>query len=431
MYDQICETLIENGARLIYTVNRPVAVTLKKLEGEYPSFRGEISLNEKIAFELALTGAYASKRTACLFTTEGLYEALDPLMSSAYTGVIGGFLLVCIKEIEEDITPLGPFSKLPIIVTENEDDFVLAVEFGYGISEKYEIPVIVQAAADTAAAVRSSDPRPPYPAMCGTEGGGVRSVQPESLTQNSKLKTQNSVFNKDPSRWAATPKFRYQLHRELNEKIEKIREEFETYEGNIKTIKSKTGIITDSHSGLDFFDEDSSMLFLSTVYPLPVRLVNGFIAEMDEVFISEGPYPAIELQISDRSKIISGKMGSPGRRTKPAETMYGFDVVRDTLGPASSINMAHGIKKTEPERRILAITFEDFFFHSGMPAFVNTLYNASSYVLLILVNEKEEAIKQVLAGFGFHNAFHIDKYSEIERFKDAKELTVLFCKGII
>ena len=150
MYDQICKTLIENGARLIYTVNRPVAATLKKFEGEYPSFRGEISLNEKIAFELALTGAYASKRTACLFTTEGLYEALDPLMSSAYTGVIGGFLLVCIKEIEEEITPLGPFSKLPIIVTENEDDFVRAVEFGYMISEKYEIPVIVQAAADTA-----------------------------------------------------------------------------------------------------------------------------------------------------------------------------------------------------------------------------------------------------------------------------------------
>ena len=417
MYDQICKTLIENGARLIYTVNRPVAATLKKLEGEYPSFRGEISLNEKIAFELALTGAYASKRTACLFTTEGLYEALDPLMSSAYTGVIGGFLLVCIKEIEEEITPLGPFSKLPIIVTENEDDFVRAVEFGYGISEKYEIPVIVQAAADTAAAVRGRSEREREETLL------------QFKIQNSKLKIRSLI--RDPSRWAATPKFRYELHRALNEKIEKIREEFEAYEGNIKTIKSKTGVITDSHSGLDFFDEDSSMLFLSTVHPLPVRLVNGFVAEMDEVFISEGPYPAIELQISDRSKIISGKMGSPGRRTKPAETMYGFDVVRDTLGPASSINMAHGIKKTEPERRILAITFEDFFFHSGMPAFVNTLYNASSYVLLILVNEKEEAIKQVLAGFGFHNAFHIDKYSEIERFKEAKELTVLFCKGII
>ena len=152
---------------------------------------------------------------------------------------------------------------------------------------------------------------------------------------------------------------------------------------------------------------------------------------MDEVIISEGPYPTIELQIPDRSKTISGKMGSPGRRTKPQEAMYGFDVVRDTLGPASSINMAHGIKKTEPERRILAITFEDFFLHSGMPAFVNTLYNASSYVLLILGNKREDEIRKILAGFGFRNAFHIDSYSEIERFKDAKELTVLFCKGII
>jgi TPP-dependent indolepyruvate ferredoxin oxidoreductase alpha subunit len=239
------------------------------------------------------------------------------------------------------------------------------------------------------------------------------------------------VFNKNPSRWAATPKFRYQLHRELNEKIEKIREEFEAYEGNVVTMGSKTGIITDRHTGLDFFDEESSMLFISTVHPLPLKLVNGFISRMDEVIISEGPYPAIELQIPDRSNVISGMMGSAKRRTKPQETMYGFDVVRDTVGPASSINMAHGIKKTEPERKVLAVTFEDFFLHSGMPAFVNTLYNASAYVLLVLGDKKEDEIKRILAGFGFQNTFHIDNFSEIERFKDTKDLTVLFGKGII
>jgi TPP-dependent indolepyruvate ferredoxin oxidoreductase alpha subunit len=417
MYKQVCRTLLENGARLIYTANRALAATLKELECEYQSSRSEISLNEKIAFEIALAGAYSSKRTACIFPTEGLYEALDPLMSSAYTGVIGGFLIVCLKEIEEDITPIGPFSKLPIIITENEEDFKRAVAFGYDISERYEIPVIVQAAADSDAGARGQKAR--------EEGRNPSSIQ------DSRFKIQDSHFTKNPSRWAATPKFRYQLHRELNEKVEKIREEFEGYDGNVKTMGSKTGIITDRHSGLDFFDEDSSMLFVSTVYPLPLTLINGFMGEMDEVFISEGPYPAIELQIHDRSKIISEKMGSPVKRTKPQETMYGFDVVRDTLGPASSINMAHGIKKTEPDRRVLAITFEAFFLHSGMPAFVNTLYNASSYVLLILGDKREEEIKKILAGFGFLNAFHIDAYSEIERFKDVQELTVLFCKGII
>jgi len=415
MYDQICKTLTENGARLIYTVNRAVAATLKRIESEHPSFHGEISLNEKIAFELALTGAYSSKRTACLFSTESIYEAMDPMMSSAYIGVIGGFLIVCIKETEEEITPLGLFSKVPVIVTESEEDFKRAVAFGYGISEKYEIPIIMQVAADAAA---------------GAEGRRTKEKEKDSsITPNSKGDIAH--FEKNTGRWAATPKFRYQLHKALNEKIEKIREEFEIFEGNTKTIKGKTGIITDRHSGLEFFDDDASLLFVSTVHPLPLNLINGFIAQMDEVFISEGPYPAIELQIHDRSKIVSAKMGSTPKRSKPPETMYGFDVVRDTLGPASSINMAHGIKKTEPERKILAITFEDFFFHSGMPAFVNTLYNASSYVLLILGDKREEEIKKILAGFGFQNTFHIDNFAEIGRFKDAKELTVLFGKGII
>ncbi|MDI9557820.1 MAG: hypothetical protein QM300_05830 [Pseudomonadota bacterium] len=410
MYDQVCRVLAENGTRLLYTANRAAGGVVKMLESEYASLRGETSLNEKIAFELALTGAYSSKRTACLFSTEGLYEALDPLMSSAYTGVIGGFVIVCVKETEEEITPLGLFSKLPLVVTESQDEFKKAIGFGYEISEKYEIPVIVQVAPDVAAQ---------------TKGKSSSSIQ------NSEFKINNSVFNKNPGRWAATPKFRYELHRALNEKIEKIRHEFETYEGNRKSIKSKTGVITNGHTNLDFFDEDSSLLFIATVHPLPVKLVNDFIAGMEEVFIAEGPYPAIELQIQDRSKIVSAKVGGLPERKKPQETMYGFDVVRDTLGPASSINMAHGIKKTEPGKKILAITFEDFFLHSGMPAFVNTLYNGSAYIILILGDKKEEEIKKILAGFGFNNVFRIDNFSEIERFKDTEDMTVLFCRGII
>ena len=410
MYDQVCRVLAENGTRLLYTANRAAGGVVKMLESEYASLRGETSLNEKIAFELALTGAYSSKRTACLFSTEGLYEALDPLMSSAYTGVIGGFVIVCVKETEEEITPLGLFSKLPLVVTESQDEFKKAIGFGYEISEKYEIPVIVQVAPDVAAQ---------------TKGKSSSSIQ------NSEFKINNSVFNKNPGRWAATPKFRYELHRALNEKIEKIRHEFETYEGNRKSIKSKTGVITNGHTKLDFFDEDSSLLFIATVHPLPVKLVNDFIAGMEEVFIAEGPYPAIELQIQDRSKIVSAKVGDIPERKKPQETMYGFDVVRDTLGPASSINMAHGIKKTEPGKKILAITFEDFLLHSGMPAFVNTLYNGSAYIILILGDKKEEEIKKILAGFGFNNVFRIDNFSEIERFKDTEDMTVLFCRGII
>jgi len=410
MYENECKILIDNGVRLIYTTDRSIGNTLKMFKGAYPSFHYEVSTNEKIAYELALAGSISSKRTACIFSTEELYEALDPLMSSAYTGVVGGLAVLCMKDTEEEVTPLGPFSKLPVIVSEDPDSLNRTMEYAYYISEKYQIPLIVQATTD------------------GSQG---------SDGKNSKLKTQNlkpgfSHFEKDPGRWAATPKFRFQLHKLLNEKTEKIRAEFEQYEGNTKTIHgSKTGIITNKREFLEFYSEDTNVLYLSTVYPLPVNLVNTFIDGVEEVYVIEGEYPVIELQIPDMTKVKAEHIKYASKRSKPEETMYGFEVVRDKLGAASSINMTHGIKKLEPHRKILAITFEDHFFHSGMPAFVNTIYNDSSYVLLILTNEREEEIKRILGGFGFHNYHHIDDASEIKNFDNREELTVLFYRGIV
>ncbi len=419
MYENLCRLLLENGARLVYTGSRAVGDTLKRLGKEFPSVHSEASQNEKIAFELALTGGYVTKRTACIFTTDGIYEALDPLMSSAYTGVIGGFLVVCMKETDEEVTPLGPFSKLPVIVAEDMESLTRAVTYGYTLSEKYEIPVIIQAAAEAAALSSES---------------GVRSKAKSNHSKLDPLPSTLSAsqFTKNPGRWAATPKFRFQLHKELNGKIESIRGEFAQYEGNVSVMRGKTGVITDRRSSMQFYEEDVSMLYLSTVYPLPHELVDAFIEKMDEVFVAEGTCPAIELQISERKKVRKG-LGSrkmrPGKEKE--ETMYGFKVVRDTLGPGSAINMVHGMKKLDPDRKVLAITQEDHFFHSGMPAFVNTLYNNSSYLLVIMTNEKEQKIGNVLEGCGFHNFFHIDNVSDIEKYKGKRDLTVLFFRGII
>jgi TPP-dependent indolepyruvate ferredoxin oxidoreductase alpha subunit len=139
MYEGICEVLLANDVQFLYVTNRVVEKTAIDLAIDLPSFHCEASINEKIAFELALTASWASKRTACLVSSEGLYEALD-----AYTGTAGGFLIIAVQENDEEITPLGQFSKLPVLVTEDADEFAHAVEFGYYISEKYKIPVILQ-----------------------------------------------------------------------------------------------------------------------------------------------------------------------------------------------------------------------------------------------------------------------------------------------
>ncbi len=407
MHENIITLLMENAVQHLYVTNRATAATAHRLSGNSFSFHCEVSTNEKIAYELALAGAYAGKRCACILSTEGLYEALDPVMSSAYTGVAGSFLIVAVQENDEEVTPLGPFSKLPLIVTETRDELSRAIRYGFDASEEYRIPIIVQAVPDR----HDEDAK---------AGGG----------QGAKPQARAASFIKEPGRWAATPKFRFSLHGELNEKIKKISEAFETYEDNVVMKKSSTGLVTDRFSRLAFYDEDASVLKLATVFPLPHKLVQGFIDGMDEVLVVE-TYPAIELQIPDRTKVRSGFVDAGSGRPQYDEVIAGFTVVRDRLGPASSINMAHGIKKLHPEKNILAVTFEDHFFHSGMPAYVNTLYNGSSCPLLIMVSAREEEIRRILGSYGVKSIFAIGAVDELARFRDMAEPVAIFYRGMI
>lgn len=403
MHENVIRLLMENAVQQIYVTNRGTAATARKVSG---ALHCEVSTNEKIAFELALAGAYVRKRTACILSTEGLYEALDPVMSSAYTGVAGSFVIVAVQENDEEVTPLGPFSKLPLIVTEKEEELERAVRYGFELSEEYRIPVIVQA----------------VPAGCGTGR--------KTAGQTAKTAGNAAMLVKEPGRWAATPKFRFQLHGELNEKIRKIGEAFETYEDNLVISKGSTGLVTDRLSRLEFYDEDASVLRLATVFPLPRKLVQGFVDSMDEVLVVE-TYPAIELQIPDRSKVKRGFVDTGRGRPQYDEIIAGFSVIRDRLGPASSINMAHGIKRLHPERNILAVTFEDHFFHSGMPAYVNSLYNGSSFVLLVMVSEREDDLRRILRGYGVSGVHSISNIDEIGRFRDTKEPVVALYRGMI
>ena len=174
-----------------------------------------------------------------------------------------------------------------------------------------------------------------------------------------------------------------------------------------------------------------SVLALGSIFPLPTRLVSAFINEMEEVRIVEGAAPAIEVQVRESDKIDGAlRRAEQGGLAIPSgrEELFGFTVVRDRLGPASAINLAHGMAKGGA-KKILAITREDAFFHSGLPALVNTLYNGSAYVLVIERANKWAEIGRVLQGFGFSSFFRISEASELAQYADAERLTVLSYEG--
>ena len=250
----------------------------------------EVCINEKAAFEQALAGAYAAKRTACLFSVEGVYEALDPLMSSAYTGVKGGFVVLCVKEGLLDVSPLGPFSKLPVLVSDGDPAGLSHVlSFAFDLSERYEMPCLVETLALK---------------------GPVERADARSRPAG------RSAFVKNPNRWAAIPKFRYELHKGLNEKIDRIREEFEAYEGNVRLSRGgNKGIITHRACTTGAVGEDVSILTLGSVFPLPLRTVESFIDSVEEARILEGPYPAIEMQVRQGRRMDGELAVEPARAT--------------------------------------------------------------------------------------------------------------------
>jgi TPP-dependent indolepyruvate ferredoxin oxidoreductase alpha subunit len=379
------------------------------LREAFPGTRLETCVNEKTAYEMALAGAWVSKRVACIFSVEGVYEALDPLMTSAYTGVKGGFVIVCIKQTDLDATPLGTFSKLPVLTSDGTpDDLSATLQFAFDLSERHEIPCLIET-------------------LPLSDAGTEQSVAAPDGRQ--------AKFVKDPGRWAATPKFRFQLHKALNEKIERIRDEFELYEGNSQILNGTAGVITHRAFSGRTGRDNASVLTLGTIFPLPRKLVAGFIAKMQSVEVREGTYPAIEMQITAKDRIDGPLTRRPSAREaagrRKAETICGLTVVRDELGPASSINMAHGMASSHGRKGILAVTSEAAFFHSGLPAFVNTLYNGSSYILVIKTETAKGTsdIVRYMEGIGFSGYSTIEKAAEIERFTAGEGLTVLLFEG--
>ncbi|MCD6420748.1 MAG: indolepyruvate ferredoxin oxidoreductase subunit alpha, partial [Synergistetes bacterium] len=80
------------------------------------------SVNEKVAFEVAVSAAYTGKRAAVVMKQVGLNVAADPLMSSALTSIEGGFLIVVAddpgpysSQTKQDTRFFGMFGRVPVL----------------------------------------------------------------------------------------------------------------------------------------------------------------------------------------------------------------------------------------------------------------------------------------------------------------------------
>jgi indolepyruvate ferredoxin oxidoreductase alpha subunit len=285
----------------------------------------EWSVNEKVAFDNALAASLAGKRSAVAMKQVGLNVAADSLLSSAYTGVIGGMVIVSCddpgphsSQTEQDSRFFAMFAKVPVYDPSFPQEAKEMVKEAFELSETYQIPVLL---------------RPTIRISHGKQS--VKLTPPDVIKRSAN-------FKKDPGRWAATPRYRYILHKKLNETLSRIQERFEkdtlwNYEVGTKR-EGPLGIITCSVSFAVLLDilEDLNMkeviniLKIGTPYPLPQRKIADFIDRHKKVLIIEETDSVIESQITDKSKMwgrLTGHVPVQGELTP--EVIY--EVLSDVL----------------------------------------------------------------------------------------------------
>ena len=154
--EAIARGLLENGC--VFAASYPgtpaseiLSSFLQMARAEKSPALAEWSINEKVAFETALAVSYTGGRAAVSMKQVGLNVACDPLMSSAYTGVKGGFLVISAddpgphsSQTEQDSRLMALMAKIPVLDPSTPQEAKDLIAFAYQISEEFEIPVMVR-----------------------------------------------------------------------------------------------------------------------------------------------------------------------------------------------------------------------------------------------------------------------------------------------
>jgi len=401
------------------------------------------AVNEKIALEIAYAGAISGLRTAVAMKQVGLNVASDPLMSAAYMGTKGGFVVISAddpgphsSQTEQDSRMMAMMAKIPVLDPDSPAQARELIGLAFELSEAFEIPVMLR----------------PTTRVCHTR----QDIAPGELMRFER----KPAFEKNPARWAATPKFRYQLHKMLEEKLSRIAAWEKTAPRRINPAASGTRAVVVSGVAAAHAKEILGDLNLNDRLPLyqvvqPWPLHTEFTAHLlrtyDEILVIEETTGIIEMQLADRNR-VRGKMSGhvpgvgellpeniqeiiagfagvaaglpalpppvPGRRPtlcagcphrasffaiKKAvrKGIYTSDIGCYTLGlnlgavdtvlcMGAAISQAagfyHAYKNEEKRPDIVATMGDSTFFHAGIPALIDTVVQKVKFVLVILDN---------------------------------------------
>ncbi|MDD1717637.1 MAG: indolepyruvate ferredoxin oxidoreductase subunit alpha [Methanoregulaceae archaeon] len=398
----------------------------------------EWSVNEKVALENALGAAWCGVRALCTMKHVGLNVASDPLMTSAYTGVTGGLVIMSAddpfahsSQNEQDSRRYAQFARIPCLDPASVQEAHDMVLDAFILSEDLGLPVLFR----------------PTTRICHSKADvGLGEIGTGHRT---------GEFHKDPRQYVVIPAHTRVLHRKLNEKQREIRKKLIERGYNQSEIRGRKAIIA-SGIAATYVREllpDGISLAKIGAYPVDEEWLSAFVSRHDEILVIEELSPVVEelvRQVACPVRVfgkmnghapyegelspasVAGIMQSAGfnpRRNFPDShpvtdlparppilcagcmhraAFYGLrKVFRDAVYPSdigcytlgiqlgtvdtticmgASITIASGIYHAGDSHDIVCSIGDSTFLHTGIQGLINAVYNGARIVVIILDN---------------------------------------------
>ena len=245
----------------------------------------QVSVNEKVALEIALGASATGLRSLVVVKQMGMNLLADPLVISATHGIGSGLVVV----VGDDIGPRGsqaemdsrfysPLSELPMLDPRSPALLHASLLEAYTLSEWLRVPAIVRVTARLLSSQEELSPSRPLPAT------GQR-------------------FEKE--NWELTARGRHQRHHDRI--LAFAGEASESSPLNLVQISGDIGIIAGGYPAGLARGLGVSLLAPGYSYPLPEKLLGRFIEGHRLILVAEEPEPFLESMLSPNPK-IRGKL---------------------------------------------------------------------------------------------------------------------------
>jgi indolepyruvate ferredoxin oxidoreductase, alpha subunit len=251
------------------------------------ALKAQISVNEKVALEIALGASATGLRSLVLVKQVGMNNLADPLVISA-TQTIGSGLVIIVgddlgprrSQAEMDSRFYGPLSELPVLDPRSPEHLYSCIMEAYALSERLRIPAIVRVTARLLAT-------------------------PSSEIQRRTLPETGQEFERTAPE--LTMRGRHQRHHGLMLALAELASE--STDLNLLRVcgDGEAGIIASGFPARLAEELGVSLLSISYTNPLPRKLLSRFIEDHRIILVAEEPEPFIELQLGMDARVL-GKL---------------------------------------------------------------------------------------------------------------------------